>query len=302
VEEQPIPKGISAGKFMRVETFLAAGFKTRLLLVSGIWLMAFGISAAQEAVQVSTSQPQEQSQQKQPQTQSQNPPAPDPKQDPAQDTKKPDEPKPKTSIERETGTSNDRIFEVMPNYGTVRNSKDLPPMTTGQKYRTATAQVFDYFAFPFNAALAGIGQAENSPKSWGQGWGAYGKRFGATFADNSIGTYMTTAIFPSILKEDPRYYRKAEGKTSRRILYSIERLFVTRTDAGDNRLNASEAIGNSMATGLSNFYHAREDRTYSRNFETLGMLYMWDGLSNELKEFWPDIKRKFRHKPQSDSH
>jgi len=285
---------------------LGARCKLRFLLLTGIFLTAFSLASAQEAAQTqlneSQGQAKESESQTQPQNPQQNPPAPDAKQEPPQDSQKPDEPKPKTSIERETGTSNDRIFEVMPNYGTVRNSRDLPPMTTGQKFRTATAQVFDYFAFPFNAALAGIDQAENSPKSWGQGWDAYAKRFGATFADNSIGTYMTTAIFPSILKEDPRYYRKAEGTTSHRILYSLGRLFVTRTDAGGTRFNASEAFGNSTATGLSNFYHAREDRTVGRNFETLGMLYMWDGLSNELKEFWPDIKRKFKHKKASQDH
>lgn len=220
----------------------------------------------------------------------------------AQEPQKPDEPKPKTSIERETGTVNERIFEVMPNYGTVGKSKDLPPMTAGQKYRLATAQVTDYFAFPFNAALAGIDQAKNSPESWGQGWGAYGKRFGATFADNSIGTFMTTAIFPSMLKEDPRYYRLAQGKTSKRLWYPIQRLFVTRMDKGGERFNISETAGNAVAAGLSNFYHAREDRTVGRNFETLGMLIMWDGLSNELKEFWPDIRRKFKHKKPEEDH
>src|SRR5689334_11336923 len=87
----------------------------------------------------------------------------DSKPDKPQDTQKPDEPKPKTAIERETGTVNERIFEVMPNYGTVGHAKELPPLTTGQKYRLATAQVTDYFAFPFNAGLAAIAQAENSP-------------------------------------------------------------------------------------------------------------------------------------------
>lgn len=234
-----------------------------------------------------------------PETQAQ----PDPKPASPQDSQKPDEPKPKTAIERETGTVNERIFEVMPNYGTVGHSKDLPPLTTGQKYRLATAQVTDYFAFPFNAALAGIAQANNSPEAWGQGWGAYGKRYGASFADNSIGTFMTTAIFPSMLKEDPRYYRMAEGKVSRRMWYGIERLFVVRTDAGGQRFNISETAGNAMAAGLSNFYHAREDRTVGRNITTLGMLIMWDGLSNELKEFWPDIRRKFKHKKaEEDRH
>lgn len=202
----------------------------------------------------------------------------------------------KSKLEKETGTVNDRIFTVMPNYGTVENASALPPLSTGQKYRLATAGVFDYFAFPFNMALAGIAQANNSPKSWGQGWGAYGQRFGASFADNSIGTYMTTAIFPSILKEDPRYYQMGKGGFKKRARHGVERLFVTRTDSGHDRFNVSESVGNAVAAALSNTYHAPEDRTFNRNIVTFGELIMWDGLSNEMKEFWPDIRRKVFHK------
>jgi hypothetical protein len=198
----------------------------------------------------------------------------------------------KSKLEKETGTVNDRIFEVMPNYGTVETAKELPPLTTGQKYRLATAGVFDYFAFPFNGALAAIDQANNSPKSWGQGWGAYGKRYGASFADNSIGTYMTTAIFPSMLHEDPRYYQLGKGSFTHRAYHAVNRLFVTRTDSGNERFNYSEIVGNAVAAAFSNVYHAPEDRTAGRNAGTLGMLIMWDGVSNELKEFWPDIRRK----------
>jgi hypothetical protein len=202
----------------------------------------------------------------------------------------------KSKLEQETGTINDRIFEVMPNYGTVESNLRLPPMTTGQKYRLAGAGVFDKFTYPFIGTLAVIDQANNSPKSWGQGWGAYGKRYGASFADNGIGTYMTTAVFPTILREDPRYYQISEGRTSHRALYALSRLFVTYTDAGTTRFNYSEIIGNSVAAGFSNVYHAPEDRTVGRNLGTLGMLLMWDGVSNEMKEFWPDIRRKLFHK------
>src|SRR3989440_7666415 len=110
----------------------------------------------------------------------------------------------KSKLEKETGTVNDRIFEVLPNYGTVENANALPPLSTGQKFRIATASVFDWGAYPFNGALSAIAQARNDPKEWGQGWDAYGKRFGANFADNSIGTYMTVGIFPSLFREDPR--------------------------------------------------------------------------------------------------
>jgi len=202
----------------------------------------------------------------------------------------------KSKLEKETGTKNDRIFAVLPNYGFVAGSKDLPPLTSGKKFRLATASVFDWAAFPFNGVLAGIAQAKNEPESYGQGWDAYAKRYGESFADNSIGTYMTTAIFPSLLHEDPRYYQMREGKFSRRSYYAMNRLFVTRTDSGSTRFNYSESIGNATAAAISNIYHPAEDRTAGRNASTFGFLILYDGLSNELKEFWPDIKRKVLHK------
>ena len=55
------------------------------------------------------------------------------------------------------------------------------------------------------AAGAAISQWENSPKEWGQGWDAYGKRFGSNLAYNGIRqtiTYGTSIIF----REDNRYF------------------------------------------------------------------------------------------------
>ena len=217
----------------------------------------------------------------------------------AQDAKDKDKPGGtvgKSKLERETGTVNDRIFEVMPNYGTVENAKELPPLTTGQKFRLATAGVFDWGAYPFNGILSGIAQAENDPKEWGQGWGAYGKRYGASFADNSVSTYMTTAIFPSLLREDPRYYQLGKGRFAHRAYHAINRLFVIRTDSGDERFNYSESLGNAAAAAISNIYHAPSERTASRNATTFAFLILYDGMNNELKEFWPDIRRKVFHK------
>ena len=47
-----------------------------------------------------------------------------------------------------------------------------------------------------------------------------GKRYGASFADNSIGSYMTTAIFPSLLHEDPRYYQLGNGRSAHRAYHA----------------------------------------------------------------------------------
>lgn len=202
----------------------------------------------------------------------------------------------KSKLEKETGTVNDRIFSVLPNYVTLEGANNVPPLKTGQKFRLATAGVFDWGAFAFNGFLAAIGQAKNDPEAWGQGWDAYAKRYGASFGDNSIGTYMTTAIYPGLLHEDPRYYQMGKGNFSHRLGYGLSRLFVTRTDSGNTRYNYSESIGNATAAAISNFYHPADDRTAARNAKTFGFLILYDGLSNEVKEFWPDIRRKVFHK------
>jgi hypothetical protein len=214
----------------------------------------------------------------------------------AKDRDKPGATVGKSKLEKETGTVNDRIFEVLPNYGTVENANEIPPLTSGQKFRLATAGVFDWGAYPFNGALSAIAQAKNDPKEWGQGWDAYGKRFGESFADNSIGTYMTTAILPCLLHEDPRYYQLGKGRFVHRAYHGINRLFITRTDSGHDRFNYSESAGNAVAAAISNIYHVPSDRTASRDTTTFAFLILYDGLSNELKEFWPDLRRRVFHK------
>src|SRR2546427_12659678 len=88
------------------------------------------------------------------------------------------EKKKRSKLEQETGTTNDRIFEVMPNYGTVEGAEIIPRLSTGKKFKLATAGVFDYFTYPFIGTLAAIAQASNSQQSWVQGERASGKRNG----------------------------------------------------------------------------------------------------------------------------
>ncbi|MGH9682115.1 MAG: hypothetical protein ACRD4S_00675 [Candidatus Acidiferrales bacterium] len=230
-------------------------------------------------------------------------PATPPADQPAPPPKQTDEKQNKTSGTNQdkkvvlgTAGSDDRIFMVMPNYLTVENADRLPPLRPGEKFKVATDDVFDYFTYPFVGFLAAISQAENSPKSWGQGWGAYGKRFGEQFADNGFGTYMTSAVFPSILRQDPRYYQLGKGSFRHRAAYSATRLFVSRSDSQHAQFNYSEIAGNAAMAGLSNIYHPPEDRNVSRTLSTWGTLIMWDGVSNEFKEFWPDIRRKVFHR------
>ena len=185
----------------------------------------------------------------------------------------------------------------MPNFLTVENAVNVPPITVGEKFRLTAKDSWDPVEIPFVGIVAAIGQAQNSEPSYGQGAAGYGKRYGTAFADNTIGNFMTEAIFPSLLKQDPRYFQMARGGFLRRAGYALSRLVVTRTDSGHSQFNYSEIAGNGVAAGIALAYHPAEDRSFSNTMSVWGTQLVWDGISNELKEFWPDIRRRLtRHK------
>jgi hypothetical protein len=192
------------------------------------------------------------------------------------------------------GTSNDRLFWTLPNFLTVENASQVPPLTSRQKFKVVARSSFDYVEYPYLGFLAGISQAENSEPGFGQGAAGYGKRFGAAFADNTIENFMVGAIVPSLLHQDPRYYQLGHGGFWHRAGYAVSRMFVTRTDAGNKQINCSEILGSAIAAGISNAYHPSGDRTLSNTMSVWGTQVGWDTVATVVKEFWPDIRRKFQ--------
>jgi hypothetical protein len=232
------------------------------------------------------------------QTQQTSPPAqtPPPPQTAEQDKDKKDQKKDE-KVDDPNNPKNDRIFLVIPNYGTVEHpTANVPPLTVKQKFKTGAEDAFDTYSVPLAGIVAAISQAENSDAAWGQGWGAFGKRYAATYADTVIGSFMTTGVFPSLLHEDPRYFRMGSGGFKKRSWYALTRLFVIRTDAGKHQFNYSEFMGNATAAGISLTYHTVQERNFSSFAGDYATQIAIDAFANQLKEFWPDIRHKLSHK------
>jgi hypothetical protein len=195
--------------------------------------------------------------------------------------------------EETKGVSNDRLFYALPNFLTISDADHVPPLSTGQKFTVVARSTFDWVEYPWNAFLAAISQAQDSEPGYGQGWGAYGKRFGAAFGDGAIENFWTGAIMPSVLKQDPRFYQSGEGGIWHRTGYAMSRVFVTRTDSGHNTFNASEIFGSAIAAGISTYtYHPSSERTLSNTASVWGTQVSYDTLTFVAKEFWPDVHRK----------
>jgi hypothetical protein len=134
-----------------------------------------------------------------------------------------------------------RVFGIIPNFY-VSYETDPAPLTSKMKFKLALKVSTD----PVTAAgvlfVAAARQAGNS-LNYGQGWGAYGQRFGATAADGFTDIMIGGAILPSLLHQDPRYFYQGTGTTSSRIRHAVFSPFVAKGDNGRWQPNYSSLGG-----------------------------------------------------------
>jgi hypothetical protein len=185
------------------------------------------------------------------------------------------------------------MFGVLPNNRTTEASIPFRRISAKQKMTIAYKDSFDWPVYPTAAAFAALYQVEDQNHSYGQGMAGYGKRFAAAYGDQMIGNMMTEGIVPSLVHQDPRYFRLGEGTKKSRIGYSLSRILITRTDSGHNSFNIPEWGGNALSVAISNAY-SPDTRSASDNAQKLLIACATDAFSNVLKEFWPDVKRHFQ--------
>ncbi len=243
-----------------------------MVLIAGLW----SSSAAQQTTAASSSNPAAQNQTAQP------PSAPE------------------EQVRKQEQSR--RMMGIIPMFA-VTSRQNAPPLTPREKFHLAAKQITDPFTFAVAGLQAGIGQATDEFPGYGQGAAGYGKRYGATFADQASGQFFSNFFYPTLFKEDPRYFRSGEGTVKHRIRYALTQEFVCHTDAGGRSFHWSNALGAFTAGGLSNAYYPSADRGFGLTMSRSAIALAYGSLGGLMQEFWPDIQRKVFHKqpqlPQS---
>ncbi|MGP0076775.1 MAG: hypothetical protein ACLPWF_33090 [Bryobacteraceae bacterium] len=188
-----------------------------------------------------------------------------------------------------------RIFWIVPNYRTSPSLANYEPLTSGEKFKIASEDAFDRGTVALAVIFGAEAQLTNANRSFGQGGAGFGRYAGAAYGDFVIGDYMTEGIFPTLLHQDPRYFRRGTGRGWSRLEYAMGQIFWTHRDSGGNEFNYSEIAGNSAAVAISNAYY-KDNRDVGDAVSKLGVQLGVDMAANILKEFWPDFQRKFQRK------
>ncbi len=188
-----------------------------------------------------------------------------------------------------------RLLGIVPNYRTSPALHPYVPVSSGEKFAITSEDAFDRGTFFLAAVFAAEAQGTNANKAFGQGAAGYGRYLGTAYADYVIGDFMTEGIFPTLLHQDPRYFRKGSGSGWSRLGYAMGQIIVTHNDSGKTAFNYSEILGNSAAVAISNAYYVN-NRDASDAVVKLANQLGVDMASNILKEFWPEIQKKLSRK------
>jgi hypothetical protein len=198
-----------------------------------------------------------------------------------------------------------RVLGVIPNFY-VSYDHHAAPLTSRQKFELAWKTVIDPVNFGITGVIAGIQQADNDFSGYGQGAAGYGRRYGAAYGDLLTSTYIGSAILPSLLKQDPRYFYKGTGTVRARILYAVANAVICKGDNGNWQPNYSSILGSLASGGISNLYYPAKNRDGAElTFENALIGIGATAAANILQEFFikkftPSAANHESSKPDND--
>jgi hypothetical protein len=178
-----------------------------------------------------------------------------------------------------------RVLGVIPNFY-VTYLPNPVPLSPKQKFELAWKTTVDPVSFGITGVIAGVQQAQNDFSGYGQGAQGFAKRYGASYADFVASTFIGSAILPSLLKQDPRYFYKGTGSKRSRILYALANAVICKGDNGHWQANYSSILGSLAAGGISNLYYPPKNRDGAElTFENALIGVGATAAANLLQEF-----------------
>ena len=177
-----------------------------------------------------------------------------------------------------------------------RHKSDLQPcaLNASDKFHMfveSSADPISYVGASWDALTA---QLSHDDRAFGMGTAGYGKRFGAAVADNVTSDFFGIYLYPSLFRQDPRYYRLGQGYSGpSRLGHALAHRFVARGDSGRRMPNYSQWFGSVSTKALSNLYHPGNARGFASTGTRVGFSLANDMTWDLLREFFPEISRKF---------
>ena len=163
------------------------------------------------------------------------------------------------------------------------------PLTWQQKGYSALHNLADPFNFATILGISAITIGTDSHSAYGPGLKGFGKIAGVSLLQDATGQFFGVFAIPALVHQDPRYFRMPHATIPKRILYSISRTFVSRSDDGRSIPNYATLLTYPIGAEIDNLYvpgiHPDGASTAARILTGYGL----DPANNLLTEFLPDV-------------
>jgi hypothetical protein len=172
------------------------------------------------------------------------------------------------------------------------------PLTTRQKFDVFIHSTYSPRTFA-NAAIdeaADRAKGNHLNREYETGVRGVGQRYGINLATNETDVFFQRFLFPTLLKQDPRYFRNPDLPFFQRALYAMSRVLITRTDSGGQTFNSSRILSVAAARTVADLYVPGERQGMHPIASCVSFTLLRDAGMNLAHEFWPDVRRKFLHR------
>lgn len=170
------------------------------------------------------------------------------------------------------------------------------PLTPKQKFAIFLTHTYS----PSTFAAAGIDAVrdkfDGDDREYETGTGGLAQHYGVELGTSETDVFFERFLFPTLLRQDPRYFRNPDLPFFHRALYSVSRVFITRSDSGHSTFNASKVLGGAASQALSDLYVPGKAQGMGPIRDRVAFDLLRDAGFNLFHEFWPDIRRKLFHR------
>jgi len=163
------------------------------------------------------------------------------------------------------------------------------PMTWQQKGYLALHDLMDPANFGTILGISAITIGANSHTAYGPGLKGFGKIVGVSLLEDATGQFFGAFAIPAIAHQDPRYFRMPHERFTKRLVYSISRTVISRSDYGHSMPNYATLLNYPIGAELANLYVPGIQTNAASTVERIFTGYAFDPVNNLINEFLPDV-------------
>jgi hypothetical protein len=182
--------------------------------------------------------------------------------------------------------------ELVNPYQQFLSTKVLIPLTWEQKGYLGLHNVSDLANIATIVGISAITVAADSHSAYGPGLTGFAKSAGVSLSQDVTGQFFGTFAIPTLVHQDPRYFRMPQASVQRRIFYSISRTFVSRNDDGTTMPNYATLATYPIASELGNLYVPGIQSDGVATVKRIAVGLATDPANNLLNEFLPDVAKR----------